>query len=174
MTRKIYTVLIIILVLLLSIFIQINFLNIVPLFGVAANIGIIIVVGFGLMNGRFIGGMTGAFYGLMIDILFSKTVGINFILYTLVGIITGQISNKFSKDNKTAMAMIVLITTAVLELLSCTLIKIIQGSDISFVKMIIIITIESAYNLILTAILHKFIVALGDMVNRAKNSYYLL
>lgn len=174
MTRKIYTVLIIILVLLLSILIQINFLNIVPLFGVTANLGIIMIAGFGLMNGKEVGGLAGAFYGMMIDVLFSRTLGINLILYTLVGIITGQISSRFSKDNKTSLIMIVVVTSAIFEMIDYFLISILRGSEINILQMIFIIIIESAYNLILTRILHKFIVGLGELVNRAKNSYYLL
>ena len=174
MVRKFYTVLIIILTILISLSIQINFLNMIPLFGVVANLGIIVIVGFGLMNGKIIGGLTGALYGLLTDITFCKIIGINLFLYTIVGLITGQISSKFSKDNKTSMVMIVVVTTAIFELIHCILLNIITGSSISFFRMIIIISIEVAYNFLITAILHKFIVGLGEIINKSKSSYYLL
>ena len=60
------------------------------------------------------------------------------------------------------------------EIINYLAISILRGSTINFLYMIIIVTAESAYNLMLTTILHKFIVGLGEIVNRAKNSYYLL
>ncbi|MBQ9266731.1 MAG: rod shape-determining protein MreD [Clostridia bacterium] len=172
--RKILTALIVVLVLILTIFIQINLLNVVPLFGVTANLGIVVIVGFGLMNGKLIGGLTGAFYGLLLDIIFSKIIGINLILYMLVGIFTGHISSRFSKDNKTAMVMNVLVATVIFEIASYLAISLLQGSEIHFWYMIYIIALETAYNILLTAILHKFMTGIGDIVNKSKNSYYLL
>ena len=109
--RKVLTVLIIIAVLLLSLFLQITFLNNVTLFGIKANLGIIVIAGLGLLCGRAIGGLTGAFYGLMVDVAFGKTLGVSLILYTLLGLITGRISNKFSKDNKTSLILIVAVAS---------------------------------------------------------------
>ncbi len=174
MTRKIYTTLIVIGVLILTALIQINLINVIPLFGVVANIGVIVIAGFGFINGRTIGGLTGMVYGLIIDVVFSRTIGINLFLYSFLGACTGNISNKFSKDNKTAFVMIALTATVVFELINCFLVSTVNGSDIGFVRMIMIICVETAYNILLSSILYKFIRGLGEVVNRSKSSYYLL
>ena len=172
--RKFITALIMICVILVTILIQVNLLNVVPLFGVIANIGIVLVAGIGLMSGEFVGGMTGAFYGLLIDVIFGKLIGINILLYTLTGIFTGHISNGFSKDNKTAMMVIVSITTILFEMSNVLLLYIFTKTSFDMVSVLITVVLETAYNMMLTLMLHKFIVELGEVINKSKNSYYLL
>lgn len=172
--RKLLTSLIVVLVLFGTVFIQVNVLNIIPLFGVISNFGIVLIVGFGLMSGKLVGGLTGAIYGLLIDIIFSKAIGVNLLLYTLTGIISGQISNKFSKDNRTTFVMVIFVATGLFELTSYGLNSILYGINIAFWKIMMVIVIEMAYNLLITVILYKFIVGLGEFVNKSKNSYYLL
>lgn len=174
MMRKVITVGIMILIIFISILLQINFLNVVPLFGVNANLGIILVAGIGLMSGELVGGLVGGIYGLLLDITFSKVIGIQLLLYILVGILTGRISRGFSKDSKMAMAVVVSLTTIIFEFVHVSLLSLLQKSSVSILAMVVMIALEVVYNLILTMLLHRWIVNLGDMINKSKNSYYLL
>lgn len=172
--RKFVTVLIVVFVIFISLFLQINLLNVVPLLGVVANIGIVLVTGIGLMSGKLVGGLTGACYGLFVDIIFGKFIGIDILLYTVTGIFTGQISNGFSKDNKTAMIVIVSISTILFEIANIFLLRILTGASFEIVSVLTTILLETLYNMLITLILHRFIVGLGDIINKSKNSYYLL
>lgn len=172
--KKLVTALIVFFIIIISLLIQINLLNIIPLFGVAANIGIVLVVGLSLMSGRFVGALTGGVYGLLVDVIFSKTIGINILLYILVGALTGHISNGFSKDNKAAMVMVVSITTVLFELASVFALMLLQNGQLDMIRVLIIIALEVVYNILLTLIFNKFIVAIGEIINKSKNSYYLL
>ena len=55
---------------------QFNILNLVPLFGVTANIGIIFVVALGILCGKTTGITLGFIYGILSDILIGKSIGI--------------------------------------------------------------------------------------------------
>lgn len=126
------------------------------------------------MSGKLVGGLTGVAYGLLMDVIFGKFIGINILLYTLTGIFTGYISNGFSKDNKTAMVVIVSITTILFEMANVLLLYIFNKTSFEIISVLITVILETAYNMILTLILHKFIIELGEIINKSKNSYYLL
>lgn len=126
------------------------------------------------MSGKLVGGLTGVAYGLLMDVIFGKFIGINILLYTLTGIFTGHISNGFSKDNKTAMVVIVSITTILFEMANVLLLYIFNKTSFEIISVLITVILETAYNMILTLILHKFIIELGEIINKSKNSYYLL
>ena len=72
--KKFYVGLITFLVMLLVIIIQINLINSLPLWGIVANIGICMISAFGISAGKFVGGIVGFFYGLFIDLLFSRVL----------------------------------------------------------------------------------------------------
>ena len=95
-------------------------------------------------------------------------------LYFLVGVFTGHISNGFSKDNTAAMVVIVSITTAFFEFVMGNILSWIQGAEFGIIRMMFTILLETIYNMILTVLLHKFIVELGEIINKSKKSYYLL
>ena len=84
-------------VILITIWFQINFLNSIPLVGINANIGIVLIAGLGLVSGKIIGGIAGTIYGLLIDIALYRTLGIYTFLYALTGMIAGFLNNNFSK-----------------------------------------------------------------------------
>ena len=172
--KKIVITLVVFLIIMISLLIQINLLNIIPLFGVVANIGIVLIVGLSLMSGKLVGGLVGGAYGLLVDVIFGKIIGINILLYALMGILTGHISNGFSKDNKTSMVMVVSIATVLFELSSVSLLAFLQNGEINIIRTLIIIALEVVYNITLTLIFNKGIVAIGEMINKSKNSYYLL
>ncbi len=172
--RKFVTALIIVFVIFILLFLQINLLNVIPLLGVVANIGIVFVTGIGLMSGKLVGGLTGACYGLIVDIIFGKFIGINTLLYTVTGIFTGQISNGFSKDNKTAMIVIVSISTILFEIVNVFLLQLLTEASFGMISTLTTILLETLYNMLITLMLHRFIVELGDIINKSKNSYYLL
>lgn len=172
--KKILMVMITFIVICLSIWFQIVFLNSIPLSGVIANFGIVLVSGLGLVSGKFIGGIVGGVYGLLIDIAFGRGIGIYMVLYALSGIISGFLNTGFSKGNKISMVMLILICTITFETIAYFLNVILNDFELNFKVLVITLILESAYNMLLTILFFKPIAFLGDILNKTKNSYYLL
>lgn len=172
--KKILMTIITFLVICVTILFQINFLNSIPLVGVTANIGIVLIAGLGLVSGKIIGGTVGLIYGLLMDIALYRTFGVYTFLYTSIGMIAGFLNNNFSKDNKISMVMLILFITLVFETLFYLLHILLHQFDFQLSVLITVLVLESAYNMLLTALLFKPITFFGDLLNRCKNSYYLL
>lgn len=69
------------------------------IFGVVPNTALIIVVIIALAKGKFQGGFFGIVIGLIQDIMFSTTIGINSFIYFVVGYFIGFIEDTFARDN---------------------------------------------------------------------------
>ena len=119
-------------VILITIWFQINFLNSIPLVGINANIGIVLIAGLGLVSGKSIGGIAGTIYGLLIDIALYRTLGIYTFLYALTGMIAGFLNNNFSKENKISMVMLILLITTCFEIIVYSLNIILKQFDFDF------------------------------------------
>lgn len=172
--KKFFMVFVTFVIICFSIWFQINFLNSIPLSGVNANFGIVLVAGLGLISGKFVGGLTGGVYGLLLDIALGRSIGIYLSLYALVGILSGFLNKGFSKGNKISMIMIVLIATSLFETVLYLFNIILNRYDLNFGILFNVLFLESAYNILLTIIFFIPISFLGDILNRCKNSFYLL
>ena len=172
--KKVFMTLITFLVICVSIWFQITFLNSIPLAGAIANFGIVLIVGIGLVSGQLIGGVVGLIYGILIDIALYRTLGIYILVYSLTGIMAGILNNSFSKENKISMVMLVLFVTLCFETLIYLFRVLMNKFGFDFWVLSTTLILEAAYNIILTLIFFKPITFLGDLLNRCKNSYYLL
>lgn len=172
--RNFWVSLITTLVLLLTILFQVNVLNVIQLFGVTANVGIVFVVALGILCGQKIGITIGIIYGAFMDILFGKSFGIYTLLYTIIGFVCGKISHGFSKENKSAIVMISAITTLAFELICYVIFVIIYDYDFMIFSTVHKIILECVYNIFIAKVLFKPYSALAEIINKGKSSYYLL
>jgi len=172
--KKVLMTFVTFLVICVTIWLQINFLDSIPLAGVTANIGIVLIAGLGLVSGKIIGGVTGIIYGLLIDVAIYRTFGVYTLLYASAGMISGFLNNSFSKENKISMVMLILFVTIAFETLVYILHLLLNHFEFQFSVLLMVLILESAYNMLLTILLFKPITFLGDILNRCKNSYYLL
>ena len=172
--KKPVVFLITMLITILFLLMQINFLNTLPAFGIISNIGIVLISAIGITAGSNSGGLLGAFYGIVIDAFFSKTLGIFFLLYILVGIISGYLKNNISKDNKMSLALMVVINTLMFELSLCFFTCYLYGTPFNFLFLLKVIIIEELYNIFLTYIFFRPLIYWGEIINRSRDSYYLL
>ena len=172
--KKLLIVIITFVIICFSIIFQMFFLNSIPLSGVIANTGIVLVGGVGLVSGKFIGGVTGGVYGLLIDASYGRNIGLYTVTYLLVGIISGYLNKSFSKGNRISMIMLILICTTFFEVLVYLFNIILNGFEFDLKVLLIKLLLESVYNVFLTIIFFKPIMFYGDILNKAKNSYYLL
>lgn len=172
--RKTLTVVLVLLVVGLTIFFQANLIEQIPLDGTSANLGIVLVASIGLVCGKLVGGLTGATYGLIYDILFGRAIGVYFSVYLLTGIVSGMLNKNFSKDNKVSMVFLISIITAIFEFGTYLSLVLIRAYEFDFYGVLFIIAKEVIYNILIVIILYKFLVWFGEMINKSKDSYYLI
>ncbi len=172
--KKVLVGLIIGLFIWITILLQINFFNGVPLVGVLPNAGIVLVAGLGLVSGRLIGGISGFVYGLWMDLFLSRTIGVHILLYTLLGSLAGAFNKNFSKENKLSMVMLILLSTILFETVSYVFSLFLHASQFEWWFFISTIILESVYNILLTLLFFRPITGLGELIYKCKKSYYLL
>lgn len=174
MSKKLFVGFLVFVFLWICALIQIDFLNQVPLWGMPANIGIVVIVGIGLFADKIPGILVGAGYGLIIDILFGKCLGVYFAIYALLGFLSGILSSKVSKDNRMSFVYMTAMYTAGVELLLYFIFILIYQYPIEIVPFIVRLMKEVIYNMILAGLLFKLVGGISEMINKSKNSYYLL
>ena len=172
--KKFLVGLIVFIIILISILIQINLLNVVTLAGTAANIGIVLAIGIGLMCDKISGSMIGIIYGFIQDILFGKAIGVYSLIYMLIGFFSGKLGKSFSRDNKTTMVSMVGVGTVVFKIIFFVFAKIFYNYDLYIMAFIFDLIKEIIYNMIIAIILFKPISLLAEIINKSKNNYYLL
>lgn len=153
---------------------QINVLNVIPLFGVVPNIGIVLIVALGILCGQKTGIIVGTLYGIIMDILMGKAFGIYTLLFFLIGFFCGRISYGFSKENKSSIMMIVAVTTVIYEALCLMMFVIVYKYDLSLFSSILTIALECLYNVFIALVFFKPLSFLSEIINKGKKSYYLL
>lgn len=172
--KKVLVGIIVFLVIIFLLLLQINLLNVVTLFGASANIGIILVSIIGVMCGTTVGIMVGSSYGLMIDIIAGKSIGLYMLLYMLLGYLCGKVGKGFSKESKMTMTIITVIATALFEIATYVVCVMVYKYEKSFIMLIFTILKEAIYNMIIALILFKPLSVLAEIINKSKDSYYLL
>lgn len=172
--RNFWAGVIVFIVILFSIWIQFNVLNIIPLFGVKANIGIILTVALSTLSGQGIGMVVGVVFGLFFDVVCGKAFGIYILLYFFVGFFCGKMSKGFSKENKSALVMIVAGTTLVFEILSYFIFVIVSEYEFEIITILKTVLLEILYNIFITRVFFKLFSNLSETINKGKQSYYLL
>ncbi len=174
MSKKILVGIIVFILIWITIWLQVNVIKSVPLFGVTANIAIVVSVGIGILCDKIPGALVGAVYGILFDIIFGKSVGVYFLLYTVLGLVSGMLSGKFSKENKMSVVYMSGAFTVVTEIITYLIFMIIYGYQLELLSVFWIIVNEAIYNMIIAIILFKPLTGIAEIINRSKNSYYML
>lgn len=92
----------------------------------------------------------------------------------LLGYFSGKIGRGFSKENKTTLIVMIGIATALFEISSYIFGMILYNYEISMFALLIIILKEAIYNVIIGRIFFKSLTILAEIINKSKDSYYLL
>lgn len=172
--KKFLIILTSVLVIVFMILIQKNILEKIPLFGICPNIGTVLVCTVAVASGSYVGGTIGFFYGLALDITYGRMIGINLLAYLIIGIVSGMLSYKISKDSKISIAVFVFVSTILLELLTSFFMVLFYKVEITLSYLIKMILLESVYNLFLSTVFYHTLTALGEQINKTKKSYYVL
>ena len=155
--KKVLSIVFIVLTFFIIYFLQSNFFTWFNLAGIMPNLYIILVLFVGLFAKRKIGLVLGIIFGLYIDIVLGKIVGISAIALGAVGLIGEILSKSFSKDSRFTIMLMVISVTILYEVI-LYIFNILQTDAVleifSFLK---ILLIEIFYNTIITIIIYPLI-----------------
>jgi rod shape-determining protein MreD len=76
---------------LIVVFFQIGVVSEVPVFGVNADLSPLLVAFIGLLCGSMTGALSGFVIGLLVDLLLLQTLGLNSLIFTLIGYWAGRV-----------------------------------------------------------------------------------
>ena len=159
--KKLVINIVLILVALIIYYLQSNFFTWFNIAGVMPNLFVIFVLFVGLFASRTVGTIYGVAIGLFLDLLLGLQIGINAVTLGLVGFLAGVFDKNFSKDSRMTIMIMVLGSTFLTEALNYLLNYMFLSINVEIVNFIIILVIETIYNLILTIILYPLMQKTG-------------
>lgn len=140
---------------------QANFFNWFSIAGIMPNLLVIFVLFIGLFGDKIMGTMYGLIIGLILDLILGKSVGNNMVCLGLIGFLATVFDKNFSKDSRMTIMVMAMVATAIFEILSYVLNYVLVSVNLELLNFIKILSIEIAYNLILTIILYPLMQKFG-------------
>ena len=147
-------------------FLQVNIFNNFTIAGIKPNLFIIYILFIGLFANQILGISFGVVTGLILDLLYGKTIGVTAIMLCAVGYLGSYFDRNFSKENKLTIIFMVIGTTIVFELGTYFLNSIILDYEIEYLYFLKIVLIETLYNVLLVIILYPLIQKIGYSIDR--------
>jgi len=127
------------------------------IFGVVPNTALIFVILFSLNKGKYYGGFVGMAIGLIQDIMFSTTLGVNAFIYFFIGYIIGTLENTVSRDSIIPPVIFSILGTIFYNFIYLFFMFFLSRRVHFFVLMKDVMIIEVIYNTIATLIIYKII-----------------
>ena len=147
-------------------FLQVNVFSVLTIAGIKPNLLIIYILCIGLYASSLYGIGLGVFFGLLLDLIFGKVIGISAIMFCIVGYLGSYFDKNFSKENKITIILIIAGTTALYELGSYFLSSIILNFDAEYFAFLKMLILEIIYNVLLVIILYPLIQKVGYWLDR--------
>lgn len=155
-------------------FLQENFFNFFNIAGIKPNLFVIFVLFIGLFTNKTVGTVYGTITGIVIDCLVEKCIGVNAILFGLIGFLSAVFDKNFSKDSRITIMFMVLGMTVLYECVHYFLQYVIFSINVEILIFLKILIIEVIYNLILTIIVYPLMKTAGYYIeNEYKGSRIL-
>ncbi len=164
--RKIWVISGLILVFFLIYFLQVDIFSSFTIFGIKPNLFVIYILFIGLFANQTLGISFGVLCGLMIDLLYGKTIGTTSIMLCVIGYLGSYFDKNFSKENKITIIFMVIGSTIIFELGVYFINSIILQFEREYLYFIKIILIECLYNVLLSIILYPLIQKTGYIIDR--------
>lgn len=113
-------------------------------------------------------------FGLYIDIVLGKTVGISALVLGTIGFLGEILSKNFSKDSRFIVTLMVMTTTAIYEISVYVLTMLRTEGTIEIVPFLKILLIEILFNTLITIIIYPIIKKAGYYVENLFDDKYML
>ena len=164
--RKILTIFGLIVVFMLIYFLQVNIFSSFTIAGVKPNLFVIYVLFIGLFANQFVGISLGVVFGIILDLLYGKTIGVSAVMLCVIGYLGSYFDKNFSKENKLTIIFMVAGSTLIYELGTYFLNSIILEFSREYLYFIKIVVLEIIYNVLLAIILYPLIQKIGYEIDR--------
>lgn len=162
--KKVLMVILIIISFFIIYFLQSDFFTWFTIAQVQPNLFVMFVLLIGLFAGKKIGLVLGAIFGVYIDIVIGRQLGISGILLGLIGLAGEYLDKNFSKESRITIILMIIGATAIYEVGSYIFNIFtldITAEVLSFIK---ILLIEILYNILITIITYPLIQKLGHIL----------
>ena len=150
-------------------FLQVNFFNWFTIAGIKPNLFILFIVVLSMFINKKRGIIFGIIFGLFIDIINGRILGISAVCLASIAIFSGVMNKNVSSDTKITMVLIVALSTFFYEF-GYYIISIWKLSiNIEMFQFIKILFVETIFNSLLTIILYPHIQKLGVYLSEIFN-----
>lgn len=157
-----------------NIFLQANFFTWFNIAGIMPNLYVILVLFMGLFMKRKLGVVFGFAFGLYLDIILGKTVGISAFALGTIGLIGEILSKNFSKDSRFIVTLMVIITTANYEIVLYIFTMLRTEGTIEILAFSKILLVELVFNTLITIIIYPLIKKAGYYVENLFDDKFIL
>ena len=154
-----------ILIVFVNLILQITLYNFIKVFDVVPNIALILVVLFSLTSNVVMGGFIGLFTGLLYDILIMDVIGINALIYFLIGIILGSFSDEINKENKMLYVFVTAIATVFYHVVTAFIMFFLKMNIYNIVLIIDKIIIQIIINSLLCILVQRLLNYIFSLIN---------
>lgn len=142
-------------------FLQSNFFNWFTIVGIMPNLFIILILFIGLFGNRVMSIVYSTVIGIILDLLFEQSIGVNLIGFVLIGTIATIFDKNFSKDSRVTIMFMVFGSTILFEITTYLMNYILNSVNIEIFKFITILIVEVIYNIIITIIIYPILQKFG-------------
>jgi len=125
------------------------------IFGKVPNISLVLIVIFSLAKGKYYGGIIGLIVGLIRDILFSTSIGLNALIYFFIGYLIGFVEDAFARDSIISPVVLTIISTVVYNVLYSTMLYLLRWDTSLEFTVKSIFSFEIIYNAFVSIIMYK-------------------
>ena len=165
--RKLWIIIGLIATFLIIYFLQVNLFSNFTINGISPNLFVIFVLFVGLFANQILGISFGVGIGLILDLIYGKTIGITALMLCVVGYLGSYFDKNFSKENKFTIIFMVLGATFVFEFGNYFINSIILEFEREYLYFFKILIIEGIYNVLLTIIFYPIMQKVGYMIDRS-------
>lgn len=145
------------LIIILNLILQSTVFQWIKIYGVVPNTSLILVISFAIYNGKNKGAAIGFFVGILQDVVFGRTIGLNAFVFMIIGYLVGLMDQKIFKENLIIPFILTAFATVFYETINMLLVFLL-GYRIELFNVIkkMLIT-EVIYNSILSPIIYFYV-----------------
>ncbi len=155
----------IILIVFINLILQVTLYNFIKVFDVVPNVALILVVLFSLTTNVFMGGFIGLFTGILYDILIMDVIGINALIYFVIGVTLGNFSEEINRENKMLYVFVTAIATVFYHLTTALIMFFLKMNVSSITLIIDKIIIQIIINSVLCIFVQRLLNYVFNKIN---------
>jgi len=129
----------------------------IKIYGVLPNTALILVISLAIYNGKNKGAIIGFFIGILQDIIFGRIIGLNALIFMIIGYLVGLMDKKIFKDNLIIPFILTALATVFYESINLLLIFSLGYRIELFNVLKKMLITEVTYNSILSPIIYFYV-----------------